>query len=256
MARRRAVRHIARDGSQPHRPLRPPHRRPISAAHLERLLRRAKLAGGARVLDLGCGQAPWILRALELYPEATADGVDISGDGLAAAAEDADRRGLSDRLRLHEAKAADFTAAEPYDLVLCVGATHAFGGLTETLRAVRRHLRPAGLALVGEGFWERPPGQEVLDGLGAAPDEYADLAGTVARAEGAGYAVVHAHTSTLAEWDEYEWSWTGTLTRWALDHPGPDGDAALATAREHRDLWLGGYRGVLGFVTFLLRDLR
>jgi SAM-dependent methyltransferase len=228
---------------------------PISEDNLERLLARAKLPARARILDLGCGEAPWLVRALSLYPDATADGVDLSDAGFAGAVEEAERRGVSDRLRLHRAPATEFTAEEPYDLVLCVGATHAFGGLAPTLDAVRDHLRPSsGLALVGEGFWERPPSPEQLARFGAEPDEYADLAGTVARVEGAGFATVHGHTSTLDEWDEYEWSWTGTLTRWALDHPGPDGEVALAAAREHRDLWLGGYRGVLGFVTLLLHQ--
>ncbi|NUW45141.1 SAM-dependent methyltransferase [Nonomuraea rhodomycinica] len=228
---------------------------PVSEANLDRLLTRAKLPAGARILDLGCGEGAWLLRALELYPDATADGVDIGEEALAAAAESAGRLGLSDRLRLHQVPADAFEAARPYDLVLCVGATHAFGLLAETLDAVRRHLRPGGLALIGEGFWERPPSKELLDLLGSDPDDYADLAGTVARARDAGYATVHAHTSTREEWDDYEWSWTGTLTRWALDHPGPDGDEALAAADQHRALWLDGYRDVLGFVTLLLRPV-
>lgn len=222
---------------------------PISEANLDRLLRRAKLAPGARILDLGCGEAFWSVRLLELYGEATADGVDISDAGFANARRHAERAGVADRLSLHHGSATEFAPAQPYDVVLCVGATHAFGGLTATLKAVRGLLRPGGLAVVGEGFWERPPGERLETEIG----EYPDLAGTVAQAEAAGLRTVYAHVSELAEWDDYEWSWTGSLIDWATRHPGADGEAAMAAALEHREMWLEGYRGLLGFVTLLLR---
>ncbi len=65
---------------------------------------------------------------------------------------------------------------------------------------------------------------------------------------------MHGHVSSLEEWDEYEWSWTGSLADWALE-PGrdpADRDQALAAAADHRDAWLDGYRGVLGFATLVL----
>ncbi|MEO3810316.1 class I SAM-dependent methyltransferase [Sphaerisporangium sp. B11E5] len=222
---------------------------PVFPENLDRLLRRAALPEGARVLDLGCGEAEWSLRALELYPTAVADGVDVSAEAIASAGRAAGARDLYHRLGLHHTPAEKFTAAEPYDLVLCVGATHAFGGLAKTMEAVAGFLRPGGLAVVGEAFWERPPGAELVETIG----DYPDLPATVETVEDLGWLTVYAHTSTLAEWDDYEWSWTGTLARWGADNPGPDGDQALAAAKEHRDLWLTGYRGQLGFVTLLLR---
>ncbi|MEU7838585.1 MULTISPECIES: class I SAM-dependent methyltransferase [unclassified Nonomuraea] len=222
---------------------------PISEANLTRLLRRAKLPSGARILDLGCGSGVWSVRLLELYGDATADGVDLSDAGFADARRMAAEAGVADRLTLHHGSATDFAAAEPYDLVLCVGATHAFGGLTPSMEAIGGLLAPGGLALVGEGFWERPPGGEIEAEIG----EYADLPGTVAQAESAGFHTVYAHVSERGEWYDYEWSWTGTLIDWALRHPGDDGDAAMAAALEHRKMWLDGYRDLLGFVTLLLR---
>ncbi|WP_327049250.1 class I SAM-dependent methyltransferase [Microbispora sp. NBC_01189] len=226
---------------------------PVSGANVTRLLRRARLAEGARILDLGCGEGAWTLRALALYQDATADGVDIDAHGLKAAEHAAEVQGVWERIRFHERPAAGFPVAEQYDLVLCVGATHAFGGLGPTVEHVRRYLRPNGLALVGEGFWEREPTEEALTRLGATKSEFLDLPGTVAAAEAAGFDVVYGYTSDLAEWDEYEWSWTGTLLRWANEHPGPDADDARTAALEHRDMWLRGYRGILGFVTLLLQ---
>ncbi|MEU7000262.1 class I SAM-dependent methyltransferase [Nonomuraea sp. NPDC046570] len=222
---------------------------PISEHHLDALLRRASLPAGARILDLGCGEAFWSIRLLELYGDATADGVDVSEPALTAAKSAATERGVAERLGLHLESATSYEPAEPYDLVLCVGSTHAFGGLTPTLEAVAKFLKPGGLALVGEGFYERAATPEEKELIG----EYADLAGTVAQMEAGGFRTVYGHTSELGEWDEYEWSWTGSLLDWALAHPGPDGDAATAAALEHREMWLNGYRGLLGFVTLLLR---
>lgn len=69
-----------------------------------------------------------------------------------------------------------------------------------------------------------------------------------------GWTPIYGHISTIAEWDEYEWCWTGTLAQWALDNPGhPDSDLALQMSAAHRTSWLGGYRGILGFVVLLLR---
>ncbi|WP_283139145.1 SAM-dependent methyltransferase [Rhizohabitans arisaemae] len=226
---------------------------PVSGAQVTRLLRRARLPEGARILDLGCGEASWTLRALALYEDATADGVDISADALNTAEGHAEIQGVWERIRLHKRSAEDFPVAERYDLVVCVGATHAFGGLRPTVERVRRYLRPNGLALIGEGFWEREPTPEALTRLGTEPSEYLDLAGTVAVAESAGFDTVYAYTSDLSEWDDYEWSWTGTLLRWANENPGPDAETARAAALEHRAMWLHGYRGILGFVTLLLQ---
>ncbi|MDT0347245.1 SAM-dependent methyltransferase [Streptomyces litchfieldiae] len=207
-----------------------------------------------RLLDLGCGQAVWPLRALTARPGARAVGVDVNGAALAWAAEEAARLGVADRLELREASATGLTWDEPFDAVLCVGATHAFGGLLPTLAAARAPLAPGGCVVVGEGFWERDPDPAALAALEAAREDYGDLATTVERVVAAGWEPVYGHVSTPGEWDDYEWRWTGNLARWALDHPDhPDAAAAAETAAAHRAGWLRGYRGVLGFVTLVLR---
>jgi hypothetical protein len=110
--------------------------------------------------------------------------------------------------------------------------------------------------MVGEGFWEAPPTPQALDALTAAEKDFTDLAGLTEAAETAGWTPVYAHVSDAAEWDDYEWSWIGSLTQWGLDNPGhPDAAEARAIALEHREQWLRGYRNVLGFVTLVLRRL-
>lgn len=196
------------------------------------------------------------MQALAHYPDGYADGVDISPYALERAATAAAERGLDDRLSLHERDARTYAPDGDYDLVLCVGSTHVFGGFAPTLEAAGRHVNADGILLVGEGFWQVPPTPEALAALGASAGDHTDLASLVEVAERAGWAPVYAHVSDPAEWDNYEWSWIGSLTEWAIDNPGhPDAADARTLAREHRDQWLRGYRNVLGFVTMVLRRI-
>ncbi len=111
--------------------------------------------------------------------------------------------------------------------------------------------------MLGAKLWLATPGARVLEALGASAEDYTDLPGVVELAGEHGWVPVHGHVSTQDEWDSYEWSWTGALARWALEHPEhPDAPQAAAAADEHRTRWLEGYRGALGFVTLVLRDGR
>lgn len=196
------------------------------------------------------------MQALAHYPDGHADGVDISPYALERAAAAAADRALDDRLTLHERDARTYVPDGDYDLVLCIGATHVFGGFGSTLEQVGRHVNHDGILLIGDGFWQRPPTDAALAALDAKPSDFTDLARLVSQAELGGWAPIYAHVSDESEWDDYEWSWTGSLTEWAVDNPGhPDAGEALSTAREHRDGWLTGYRGVLGFATLVLRRL-
>ena len=106
-------------------------------------------------------------------------------------------------------------------------------------------------------IWTRAPSQAAQDAVGAGPDDQPDLAGLVDRVRQQGFEVVDGHVSTLEEWDDYEWAWTGALVRWAAEQPAESEEraAALRAAREHRSAWLHGYRQYLGFATLVLVDL-
>ncbi|MGW0334453.1 SAM-dependent methyltransferase [Streptomyces sp. NPDC003011] len=223
---------------------------PLDDDSVRRLLDHSLPRGDERVLDLGCGGGEWLLRALATRPRLRAEGVDVSEASLAHARRSAQQLGVQDRLVLHRQDAARFAPSPAFDLVLCVGATHAFGGLLPTLAAAREHLAPGGRVLVGDGFWDRAPSPEAIDMLG----DFTDLPTTLDRVVEDGWAPVQGHVSTRQELDDYEWAWTGTLTSWALDHPDhPDSAQALEAAALHRDQWLRVYRDLLGFVCLVLR---
>jgi SAM-dependent methyltransferase len=230
---------------------------PLSDESVRLLLQRLDPPDGGRVLDLGCGSGAWLLTLLAARPDLSGVGVDLSAPALAVARRQADEWGLAGRVELVEGDATTYDDGGPSDVVLCIGASHVFGGPAGTLAALRGHLRPGGRVLFGDGFWERGPSPQALAGLGAEPGELPDLAGLMAEVARTGYEPGYGHLSTTAEWDEYEWCWTGALTGWALtEAPDGDRDAALELARTHRRQWLAGYRGELGFLTVVLHDLR
>ncbi|MFD8984161.1 SAM-dependent methyltransferase [Streptomyces sp. NPDC059564] len=227
-----------------------PIKSPLDDDSVRRLLEHGVPRGDERVLDLGCGSGEWLLRALSTHGQLHAEGVDISEDDLRQADEEASRLGVQSRLALHHLKAADFRSPRSFDLILSVGATHAFGGLLPTLAAAREHLAPGGRVLIGEGFWEREPSQEAAEMLG----DYSDLATTLDLVVADGWTPVHGHVSTRRELDDYEWTCWGSLASWALDHPDhPDSSQALETATNRRTEWLHVYRDMWGFVSLVLR---
>jgi SAM-dependent methyltransferase len=223
---------------------------PLDDSSVDRLLARSVVRDDAHILDLGCGEGAWLLRVLGRRPGVTAEGVDVSAGALERARRRSQEAGVAERLTLHRTEAASFTAERPFDVVLSVGATHAFGGLLPTLDTARQQLAPGGTVLVGDAYWEQEPSPWAREMLG----EYEDLAGTVEKVTADGWTPVYAHLSTRHELDDYEWNWTGSLSRWALDNRDhPDSTEALRAAARHRDEWLRGYRESFGFVCLVLR---
>ncbi|BAJ27460.1 MULTISPECIES: class I SAM-dependent methyltransferase [Kitasatospora] len=213
---------------------------------LDRLL-RDRPAG--RLLDLGCGEAPWLLRALAARPALRGVGADPDPEALRAAQRAARLLGVDRRIGLHHGGVREFTASEPFDAVLCVGPTPALGGPGPALAAIGPLLAPGGTALLGTAYREGggPPGPSD----GGLPD----LAGTLAAVRAAGWLPVAGHTSSRAELDAYAWARTGALADWALDQPpGPDREQALRVADGWRERWPGSRGGGAGFVTMVLRQ--
>ena len=145
---------------------------PVSTANVRTLVDRLVLPTGGRAVDLGCGHRMWLTELLAAHPTVTGVGLDLDLPAdVATAARD---RGVGDRVRWEQGDAAGW-AAGAFDVVLCVGATHAFGGLDGTLTAVRRHLRPGGQVLLGDGIWEGPPSAAAQAELGDWPGGLTDL---------------------------------------------------------------------------------
>lgn len=221
---------------------------PLSETHASELLGRLDLGSARRVLDLGCGRGELLLQALARAPAARGVGVDLDRSELAKGRAAAEERGLADRVTFvaHDAPKYDGTA----DRVLCIGASHAWGGTDAALAKLRQRITPKGILLFGDGFWMRPPSRRLVELFGALSSSFDGLTG---QARAAGWRLVHADTADQSEWDHFEESSYRGLERFARRAPShPLSNAARDLAARRRHEYYDGYRGVLGFAYLIL----
>ena len=218
---------------------------PLPPAKLDEVLDLLALEPGARVIDLGCGKGELLRRLAALY-EIRAVGVDRSPSLL----EEARRRAPAGVTYI-VADLTAFSSGAPFDLAASLGAS--VGGFRPTLARLAGHLRPGGLALLGEGYWRREPDDAYLEALGASRDEMPDYAGLFAAAAEVGLEPRYALTADTDDFDRYEWRWSLNGERYAAANPDEPGvEAFLAFIRNGRRRYveLGG-RETLGFGLFL-----
>jgi SAM-dependent methyltransferase len=206
------------------------------------------------VLDVGCGKGAWLVRALARLA-GTGVGIEPNPAFAADARARADAGLGPGRVRIADSEfVPERLAGERFDLVICTGALHAFGGWDAALRGAAPLLAPGGHALLGPGYWRQTPAPEYLASTGIGADEMEPLADLLARAELAGWRRLAVHESTPAEWDDYERGYAASVRSWC-DANARDPDAAAFRARIDR--WVDAYerwgRDTMGYALALLR---
>ncbi|GII25406.1 SAM-dependent methyltransferase [Planosporangium mesophilum] len=225
---------------------------PMSDARVARIIRTLQPADGARVVEVGCGWAELLLRIAAAEPSVQAVGIDVNEDLIERGRANAAARGLADRVDLQVADALKWEAPAA-DVAICIGAGHALGGTAAALDALRRSIRPGGRIVFGEGIWAQPPTEAATAALGGDPDEFGSLADLVDLAVARGLRPLDVSEASTEEWDAFESGYALGWERWLLDNPAdPEAEAVRARADEHRERWLRGYRGVLGFAYLTL----
>jgi SAM-dependent methyltransferase len=137
-----------------------------------KVFERHGLAGGARVLDVGCGTGELVARLAERFPTATFVGVDLEAPHLERARRTCAKFGARTMFQAGDALALPFEP-DAFDLVLC---RHVLQALPDPVRAtaeMQRVVRPGGrlhvlaedygmmwchpTPLDSDGFWQALP---------------------------------------------------------------------------------------------------
>lgn len=226
---------------------------PLSAATLERVLAWARLAPGMRTLDLGCGNAAMAAHLARTH------GLVVDAVERSVAVSEIARRRLAgvEGVTLHTTESRDFlAAAEPYDLIVCVGASMVVPGPPEpeaVMAALKAHVKPGGLILWADPYWKADPDPAFAAMLGPYA-AYKSHAGNIEAGETAGLKLIYAGASSAEEWDDCSFSMYAAAQNWLADHPhDPQGPDVRARAEMQRMAYMTFGRETLGFGLYLFR---
>jgi len=111
----------------------------------------ARLTGGARVADIGCGLGSSSVLLAQAYPSATVVGSDYHAESIELARKKATEAGVADRVSFEVATAQSFTGTD-FDLVTMFDCLHDMGDPLGAARKVRDALAPDGTWLLVEPF--------------------------------------------------------------------------------------------------------
>lgn len=227
---------------------------PIGAARMDRVLEHVPLARGMRVLDIGAGTGELLIRLIERHG---VRGVAVEREALFVAEmrRRAEVRGVSDSLEAVSAAAAEFVreaASGSFDAAFCIGASHALGDYTMTLRTLSRLVKPGGHVVMGEGYWKKPPDPEYLASFGGTAEEMSTHAANVEEGVAMGLIPLFATTASQDEWDEYEWTYSANIEKHLMEHPDdPDADQMRERCRAWRSGYLRWGRETMGFGVYV-----
>ncbi|MDF1858895.1 MAG: methyltransferase domain-containing protein [Verrucomicrobiales bacterium] len=230
---------------------------PLSSEKANLLISLLELSDQSHVIDVGCGTGEFLSRVLETYP-AKGVGVDILSESLEQAQANAKRKSVSDRIEFHESDIQKFEATKLFDCGICMGSSHAYSmgepAYRETLQGLGSLIRPDGLLLIGESFWTVDPKKEYLDFIGDPVGTYRSHQENVELAVEMGFLPLYATTSTLDEWDDFEWRHHMRIEKRAEESPD---DVELGKRREFGRRWRAAYlkwgRGTMGFGFYLFK---
>lgn len=218
---------------------------PVTDRKLKLLDDYCDIRDGLNVLDVGCGKA-WVMRRW-------ADTFAITGTGL-----DNNRHFLDFAHNRPPAKGvigyidgpAQRYHAQPrsFDIVMCLGATFALGGLVETIDWLVAAAKPGGYVVVGEMTLKHRPlsaGREVL------PHDALDTIGIVERH---GAEVSATISASDADFERYVSHHRHATLRWSREHTDDPRQAEiLAKSRADWMYYLKWIRPNLGWTIFVGR---
>lgn len=233
---------------------------PISEAKMNQLLPLLDFKHGQTVIDIGAGNCELLIRMVENY-QIKGTAIELYEGAIEEAKKRASARiidGSIDFIVDDAKRVVQGIGEGSYDVGVCIGSTHALGGLELTLRALQKCVKPGGYLLIGEGYWKKKPSTEYLQALGGAEEsELQSHYDNVMTGEQMGLVPNWAYVASEDDWDEYEWLYAKSIEDYCYENPDdPDYEAMRKRISSWRQTYLKWGRDTLGFGLYLFRNGR
>lgn len=228
----------------------------VDMAVIETAVARTGLAPGARVVDVGTGNASVALRLAERFG-VKVEAIEFDSVMAELARSRIDAAGRQGAVTLTVASAAEALGeATGLDLITALGTTNLTGEGRPSPEAgfafLAQRLAPGGWLLWGDLVWlgEPPvPLRQIVE----ATNQYADDGGWIAGAEAAGLELVWREISDQPTFDAYVQATADAVAAWLEANPdAPEAEAVRFHASRTATVFEFG-RGMFGFGLYLFR---
>ena len=231
---------------------------PLSEEKIMKMIRRVSPKPQDKIIDIGAGKCELLIRLVEDY-QISATAIELYDGSIEEAKRRASSRipaGSIEYIVEDANVAVERCEQGQYDIGICIGSTHALGGLESTIQTLKRLVKKNGYILIGEGYWKQTPSAEYLEALGGADEsECKSHADTVKAGEDLGLIPLWSYVANEDDWDDYEWLYSSSIENYCLENPDdPDFEAMLERIRTWRQTYLKWGRDTLGFGLYLYRN--
>ncbi|MDQ0200324.1 SAM-dependent methyltransferase [Neobacillus ginsengisoli] len=231
---------------------------PISEEKIMKMIRIVAPKPQDKAIDIGAGKCELLIRLIENY-KMSATAIELYDGAIEEAKKRASNRipeGSIEFIVDDAKQAVEKCEQEGYDFGICIGSTHALGGLETTLQTLKGLVKKNGFIIIGEGYWKQPPSAEYLQALGGADEsECKSHAETVKAGEELGLIPLWSYVANEDDWDEYEWLYSLSIENYChKNSEDPDCEAMLQRIRTWRQTYLKWGRDTLGFGLYLFRN--
>ena len=228
---------------------------PMSQSKFESLFSLLNLKPNSKVLDIACGKGEPLVRLAELF-NISGVGVDISPYFIKDCQKKKNERVPNSDIKLLEMDGAKYKPEnnELFDLTMCIGACFVYGGLIETIIALKKMTKPGGMIIIGEPYWLKEPDDEYLKMSGLKKEEFNSHYKNIDTGEKEELNCIYTLVSSHDDWDHYETlQWWSAYDYVTVNPDDPDNSELLNKINKAKTEYLLYGRDTLGWAIYVFK---